>query len=445
MTTPLDPRKHVLPPEEHEQVRQDIRRLLIDGPASSMPTLTILGGIPGSGKSTLAGTLLAGRDAVQISADSLSEFHPRWPRLLRDDDSSAGFHVRDDAVRWVDDALGYARELRRDVLFDTALANADRARTVLTQYREAGYQTDIALVAAPASMSELGVLDRYLTDRALRGGAQFVNDPNSLLPSILSSVRTIINENLARSVAVYTRDSSTPVFRAEADPSGRWRPSSTADSAFSEARERPWAIESSTWFADTAERVAKAKQEQLGPGLQRRWHGLLSHAVQTAQPYAHPSVAERLEQLAGSAAPYTREDERARAAHHVSADFQRWSQTAMGIELMGSTHPAVTSFREAWQKLSATAERGAAGSYAAVGLKVQKLHRSAVDAERFSSTDLAVLARVGTSATVHGRRLSATTTLPTAASAAESRRIAPPTPRIQPPPPEGRRGPTRGL
>lgn len=438
-----DPRRHVLPADEHDRVLRGIRRLVVAGPASASPTLTVLGGLPGSGKSTLARMLLAGRDAALISADSLSEFHPHWPRLLREDDSTAGSYVRDDAVRWVEEALHHARELRRDVLFDTALADPDRARSMLTRFRDAGYTIDVVLVAAPAAMSELGVLHRYLTDRGLRGGARFVDNPSSLFPGILMSVRTVLDERLAHTIAVYTRESNAFVFRTALGPAGRWTAPANADAAFAEACEQPWDLATSTWFAGTAERLARARPEELGPGLQPRWSGLLSRAVQTAQPCAHPDTAARLKALAGQPVAYGSTRESAEGARRVARQFQAWSRTPMGTELMDSGHPVLAAFRDAWRALpSGNDQSVGAAAYRAVGRRAADLQHAAARSGRFSDSDLGALARVRDASAVHARRLKATYGAPRPRTRSGQQHVTSDR-RIQPPP-SGRRGPSRG-
>lgn len=185
-----DPLLHALSPERHAEVyREVIAPNVLVGSASERPTVTVLGGQPGSGKSNIARALVGDRDVVKISSDSFRELHPKWPELLRADDTTAGFYTHHDARAWVETAIGDAVDRRLDVLFDTAQDDPERTRRLLTRFRDAGYEVDVAFVAGSSALSRLGVLERYHTDRRAQGGARFVENPDRSFPGVLASAK----------------------------------------------------------------------------------------------------------------------------------------------------------------------------------------------------------------------------------------------------------------
>ncbi|UUU24732.1 zeta toxin family protein [Streptomyces sp. DSM 40750] len=292
-----DPLRHALPPDRHRQVyREVIAPAVLVGEGAERPRVIVLGGQPGSGKSNVARALVGDRDPVKISSDGIRELHPKWPELLRADDTTAGFYTHHDARAWVETAIGDAVDRRLDVLFDTAQDDPERTRRLLNRFREAGYEIDVVFVAGGSALSRLGVLERYHTDRLAQGGARFVEDPDRSFPGVLASARVIDEERLADSVTVYRRD-GTALHRNTLGPDGDWTRPTGTDTALRTERERPWTRDESEWFATTAEKLAKVKPEELGEPIQPRWRGLVSDAVAAAQPYADPAVADRLHRL----------------------------------------------------------------------------------------------------------------------------------------------------
>ncbi|MCL6736456.1 zeta toxin family protein [Streptomyces neyagawaensis] len=292
-----DPLLHALSPERHAQVYRDVvAPAVLVGEASTRPKVTVLGGQPGSGKSNVARALIGDRDVARISSDAIRELHPKWPELLRADDTTAGFHTHHDARAWVETAIGDAVDRRLDVLFDTAQDDPERTRRLLNRFREAGYEIDVVFVAGGSALSRLGVLERYHTDRMAQGGARFVEDPDRSFPGVLASARVIDGERLADSVTVYRRD-GTALYRNTLGADGDWTRPVGTDAALRTERERGWTRAESEWFATTAEKLAKVKPEELGEPLRPRWRGLVSDAIAAARPYADPAVADRLSRL----------------------------------------------------------------------------------------------------------------------------------------------------
>ncbi|TQE26959.1 hypothetical protein Sipo8835_28380 [Streptomyces ipomoeae] len=338
----LDPLRHALSPERHDQVyREVIAPAVLVGEESARPRVIVLGGQPGSGKSSVARALLGDREVVKISSDGIRELHPKWTELLRADDTTAGFYTHHDARAWVETAIGEAIDRRLDVLFDTAQDDPERTRRLLNQFREAGYEVDVVFVAGGSALSRLGVLERYHTDRLAQGGARFVEDPDRSFPGVIASAQVIDAERLADSVTVYRRD-GTALHHNTLGPDGDWTRPTGTDGALLAERERPWTQAESEWFADTAEKLAKVKPEELGEPIQPRWRELVSDAIAAAQPYAHPSVSDRLTALRTSLRTAPSAPEATSAAPAIPGAAPT-GPTAPGASPAAPTTPGISS------------------------------------------------------------------------------------------------------
>lgn len=302
----LDPLLHALPAGAHEAIfwREIVPDVLDVAPPVPDPWVIILGGRAGSGKTYLKRSLLldrehqdhlAGRPAarpVDLGTDELRDYHPRWRRLLRDDDITAAFYTAHDCRRWVDEAVAYctARHLSepglggpKSLVLDTQLNDPDRARELISRFRASGYRTvHVAFAAVSVPMSQLGALQRYWEQRQHLGGGRFAADPGASDPGILATAEMIDREHLADIVEVHRRGDTAAVYRNVLTGRGRWQNQPRTPEALTAEWNRPWDREESIWFAERCAELA----DQLG----QRWWPELADATRRAASLSHPDV-----------------------------------------------------------------------------------------------------------------------------------------------------------
>ncbi len=159
-----------LDPKSHQEifVHEIVPELLAGARRQEVPIVFLLGGQPGVGKSStkefLAEVLAHRGRVLDFSADLMRPYHPRFDELLQGDERvlrALDTAIDQDAREWVDKAIVYSIEMRADVIFDSNLANPDRARAIATQFTAAGYQTEAVFIAGSSALSRLGVLERY--------------------------------------------------------------------------------------------------------------------------------------------------------------------------------------------------------------------------------------------------------------------------------------------
>jgi len=132
---------------------------------SEHPTMVMVGGQPGAGKSKSMGAVeseFRGRGGVlTIAADDLRDFHPKNTLLMLANDRTAADYTHADASRWAEKAEAYARAHRYNVLLEGTLKTPESTLQRLGEYREAGYTTEVRIVATDQRLSWQNVIGRY--------------------------------------------------------------------------------------------------------------------------------------------------------------------------------------------------------------------------------------------------------------------------------------------
>ncbi|MFB7467056.1 hypothetical protein ACFCZ1_26775 [Streptomyces sp. NPDC056224] len=153
--------------------------------------------------------------------------------------------------------------------------------------------------------------------------------------------------------------------------------------------------------------------------------------AENAPDAAEPAMQRLVERRTPTA--YATRDDAVRAAEEVTARFQKWINTPMGQEAVGSSHMRVMAFRDAWRQLPPhdSGPGPAVGPYGAVAERAQALVAIAVRSARFAPADVQALQGLAQAAENHSARLSVTlppgTARPAQRAAAPAPRVATPT------------------
>ena len=288
-------RTQVLEETESERIFRDrIAPVELTGTSQIQPVVVIVAGQPGDGKAAitaLAQDVLNSRGrSVTISPDRYEPHHPSFHALMAEEPLLVG-RADEDAMRWTTRAAAYARSQRFNVVIESVLrdpgAFADQAR----QFKAAGYQVEVALVAVHEAASRFGVLDRHLRALEVFGYGRLAETEvhDACYQAVLRGAEVVDREEIADRVAVLRPDGRL-IYGNQRIAGGGWQqPPSTAE-AINWERRRPWTVAESRLFLD-----AVLEFQQIGLSAPIPW--IRSEAIEGARtvnalaaPRLHPDA-----------------------------------------------------------------------------------------------------------------------------------------------------------
>ncbi|MGH8079796.1 MAG: zeta toxin family protein, partial [Lysobacter sp.] len=195
-------RKYELGQVESEQrFRESILPTLLERTPelhpSDKPIMVVVGGQPGAGKSTsirsIAVELASHGGVIQANVDALREFHPKYLRLVVENDKVASNYTHADAKRWAGMVENYAQSHRYNVMVESLLASPDGMKEWFDDYRQQGYATEVRIVAVNERTSRQSVVERYEEQKADKGfGRTVPHDVHDMAyANVLKTVETI--------------------------------------------------------------------------------------------------------------------------------------------------------------------------------------------------------------------------------------------------------------
>ncbi|WP_446459128.1 zeta toxin family protein [Streptomyces niveus] len=155
----------------------------------------------------------------------------------------AGRHPR----RWQAAVEDHVRTHRFDAVVESALADPDDFRASMAAYRQAGHRIEVVALATPEALSQLGTLDRFLSE-AIDGGGRYVSWKNhdTCAKAMLGTLAVIEAEQLADRITVVHRDGRVLYDNKLVD--GSWRRRPAAERAVMYERSRPWTARETAAF-----------------------------------------------------------------------------------------------------------------------------------------------------------------------------------------------------
>ncbi|MFF9526928.1 zeta toxin family protein [Streptomyces achromogenes] len=137
---------------------------------------------------------------------ALIAVHRRYAELLAADVRTAGVKVRPDTSRWQAEVEAHVRACGFDAVVESALADPQEFRTSSHAYRRAGHRIEVVAVATAEAWSQLGILDRFLSD------PRYVSWENhdTCARQLLTTLAVVEAEHLADRVTVVRRDGTVP-------------------------------------------------------------------------------------------------------------------------------------------------------------------------------------------------------------------------------------------
>lgn len=139
-----------------------------DGPTAD-PSLTLLVGEPGSGRTRAAHRNRPGVNGRAIvSAAVLRAFHPDYLELASRRPFELEDALRPTVERWIAQSIGTALIEHRSVVLESEALTSDAARAASAAFAEAGFTTEVVVMASRTSDSLLTAASAYLNQRRER-------------------------------------------------------------------------------------------------------------------------------------------------------------------------------------------------------------------------------------------------------------------------------------
>ena len=145
------------------------RALFADNDAPAQPSLTLLVGEPGSGRTRVAYRNQPEKHGRTIvSAAVLRAFHPDYLELASHHPFELEDALRPTVERWIAQVIGTALNECRSVVLESEALTAEAARAASAAFAEAGFTTEVVVMASRTPDSLLTAASAYLNQRRER-------------------------------------------------------------------------------------------------------------------------------------------------------------------------------------------------------------------------------------------------------------------------------------
>ncbi|EGD17140.1 zeta toxin family protein, partial [Xanthomonas hortorum] len=286
---------------QHEDIfrKQILADLNFEGLSSyESPRAIILAGQPGAGKGSLARAASSDLhgDSIKIDPDELRRYHPRIDEFRHENPFSWSSRTHSDASQWADELLAEATYSKKNIIFDTTLANGEWAsKTLIKGLQDNGYEVEVRAVASPKLESEHGVDSRFTANIDREGYGRYVPEGArdaiySRIPGSLDTIHAVNNVpiRIFNREGIELYDSRTDA-RMPGQAMEEARNARLKDPAFTEHLREAWQKQFD-WHRDLPEHVQEVPRSD--PALQAKL--LAEHA----ELHVSDGVNSRLEGIA---------------------------------------------------------------------------------------------------------------------------------------------------
>lgn len=218
------------------------------------PQAILIAGQPGAGKSNVVRRSIGDLNfnTAEIALDDYRQFHPQESEIYSKYGRNTGVFTHEDAADWAKQAKDAAIQNRYNVVMEGTMKTPDNAMSVISEFKEKGYDVTVRVVAVNELESRQGIFTRYeeqMLDKDVIPRFTPVKYHDDACPGVLKSIERIDQEKSCR-LQIFTRNGEM-VFDS-ANPSlqkGR-----SAIEVMQEVRNRPWDVEK---FQDYVKRNEK--------------------------------------------------------------------------------------------------------------------------------------------------------------------------------------------
>ncbi|MEV8372768.1 zeta toxin family protein [Kribbella sp. NPDC056861] len=270
----------------------------LTGISQLRPVVVIVAGQPGDGSAVVAALAQDALDrrggSVVVGPDRYLPHHPDFHRVMSDQPTD-GRELASAGRRWAASAAAYACSKR----FDVVLQDADDVEHSARQFRAAGYQVEVAIVAVPEAISRFGVLDRHV--RALEAyGYGRLSDPAR--HDVLRTAATIDHEQAVEVIAVL-RPNGELLYGNQRTADGLWQRRPATVDAITAERARPWTVLESRLFLEAVATFERRGRSAPIPWIREEATDGARAVTALARPQLHPDAVTLHIATAGVPAP----------------------------------------------------------------------------------------------------------------------------------------------
>ena len=258
----LEADRYRLTEAEHQAIfdKRIKHHLFADAKPQGHPVGVVFGGQPGAGKSAAVDAALGDLQdrgaAVQIIGDDMRGYHPRYARLMQEDDRTAAFYTDRDTGRWVEKAIQYAKEQRLNIVIEGTMRDGDKVADTMQSLRGAGYEVDARVLAVDERLSWQGVLQRYEAQKADRGSGRLTTPQahQAAYDGLPLTIERIERDKLADRVTVYRRGGEA--IYSNALRAGDWQQPPGARATVEGERTRPMTLQERQNYVEGYDKLA---------------------------------------------------------------------------------------------------------------------------------------------------------------------------------------------
>ncbi len=191
------------------RVRPYLDGLRGGGVSAQPPRFVSVGGQPGAGKGrVLEAANNATPGSVPVNGDDLRTFHPEYKRLMLEDPLRMPEVTASASGPWVGMSNEYLRSEKISAIVETTLRDSAMLQREFQAFKDAGYETELRVVAVPLEVSRAGTVERYIEQvkdfgagRWTAGAAHDVAAAN-----VGNTVRDLVASGVVDRVVVQNRD-----------------------------------------------------------------------------------------------------------------------------------------------------------------------------------------------------------------------------------------------
>jgi UDP-N-acetylglucosamine kinase len=271
--------------EETEGERIFWERIVPDeltGTRQDQPVVVFVVGQPGDGKALVSalvrGVLDRRGQSVMISVERYQPYHPGF-HALAGEEPTAG---RSLSVGWMAMAVSYVVSRRIDAVVEFDVGGLEE---LAGEFKAAGYQVEVAIIAVPEAVSRFGVLELHIRALEAYGYGRLADHPQD--DFVVAAAEA--SELFADRVAVLRPDAHL-IYRNQRDSDGSWQqPAKTVD-AINWERDRPWTVLESRLFLEAVSALERTALAAPVPWIRREAFDGVKAVTALAAPRLHPDA-----------------------------------------------------------------------------------------------------------------------------------------------------------
>lgn len=176
------------------------------------PKAYILGGQPGAGKSVMTDEIFQNElrnNAIIISGDDYRRHHPKYKEIQAKEKLLSAKYTQAFSSKITEMLIEKASCEKYNVIIEGTFRTATTPLQTLEKLKARGYETHVAIIATPATISRKSCLERYkkqfIADQDI---ARFTNpaDHDVVIQNLSKNVSEVFLTGKADFISLYTRD-----------------------------------------------------------------------------------------------------------------------------------------------------------------------------------------------------------------------------------------------